>query len=396
MRDGSPSIPIVDRSAARFDVPGGLALAGVFGGALVLAGLAFETVGLSAAVVFAVVGASGVVVVRRLNAAHAAVQRSTRQVEEAGSRLQVLVEHVPAAVYIDMADPDVSDGGRLAYMSPQICGILGYRPDEFVDDPELWPSRIHPDDREMAIAAYGRHWETGEPLRAEYRMVARDGAEIWVRDEAYAMPDDASGRRISQGLLIDTTDRKRLESKLIHDALHDPLTGVANRVLMRDHLERALVRRDLTPGSVALLFIDLDDFKRVNDSFGHATGDQILVQVAERLTAAVRGEDVVGRQSGDEFAVLMPRVADEDDAVAAAERVLRELRRPIVLGGRSIVVGGSVGVTLASGHGLTSAEDLVTQADAAMYAAKRSGKDTFAIFNRSMPTRTWTELEAAG
>jgi diguanylate cyclase (GGDEF)-like protein/PAS domain S-box-containing protein len=386
----------MNRRASWFGVPDSLALAGVFGGALVLAALAFESLPAATAGALALVAACGVLLAVRLRQAATAVKRSTRQVEEAGSRLQVLVEHVPAAVYIDMADPDVSDGGRLAYMSPQICGILGYRPDEFVNDPELWPSRIHPDDRAAAIAAYGEHWRTGEPLRAEYRMLALDGTEVWVRDEAYAIPEDGTGRRISQGLLIDTTDRKRLESKLIHDALHDPLTGVANRVLMRDHLERALARREPAPGRVALLFIDLDDFKRVNDSFGHATGDQILVQVAERMNGAVRGEDVVGRQSGDEFAALLTSVTDITAAVSAADRILRELRRPIVLGGRSIVVGGSIGIALATGRGVTTAEDLITQADAAMYAAKRSGKGTFAIYEPAMPTRTWTELEAAG
>jgi diguanylate cyclase (GGDEF)-like protein/PAS domain S-box-containing protein len=386
----------MNRRASWFGVPDSLALAGVFGGALVLAALAFESLPAATAGALALVAACGVLLAVRLRQAATAVKRSTRQVEEAGSRLQVLVEHVPAAVYIDMADPDVSDGGRLAYMSPQICGILGYRPDEFVNDPELWPSRIHPDDRAAAIAAYGEHWRTGEPLRAEYRKLALDGTEVWVRDEAYAIPEDGTGRRISQGLLIDTTDRKRLESKLIHDALHDPLTGVANRVLMRDHLERALARREPPPGRVALLFIDLDDFKRVNDSFGHATGDQILVQVAERMNGAVRGEDVVGRQSGDEFAALLTSVTDITAAVSAADRILRELRRPIVLGGRSIVVGGSIGIALATGRGVTTAEDLITQADAAMYAAKRSGKGTFAIYEPAMPTRTWTELEAAG
>jgi len=308
----------------------------------------------------------------------------------------VLVEHVPAAVYIDMADSDVSDGGRLAYMSPQITGILGYRPEEFVNDPELWPSRVHPDDRAAAIAAYEEHWRHGEPLRAEYRMVRRDGTEIWVRDEAYAMPDDTlGGHQVSQGLLIDITDRKQLESKLIHDALHDPLTGLANRVLLRDHLERALARRGRSGGTVALLFVDLDDFKRVNDSYGHAAGDQILVRVAERLVSAVRADDVVGRQSGDEFAVLLGHVRDDDEAIASAERILGELRRPILLGGHSITVGGSVGIALASAAS-TSAEDLLTQADAAMYAVKAEGKGRHAIYEPRMPTRTWTELEAAG
>ena len=399
----------MDRVARRFGVPDGLAVVGLFGGALVLAALA--VVGLTtsgsgqiapAAIAVGVVGASavvvgcGVVLVRRLRSAAETLEHTTRQVEEAGSRLQVLVEHVPAAVYIDMADADVSDGGRLAYMSPQITGILGYRPDEFVNDPELWPSRVHPDDRAAAIAAYEEHWRHGEPLRAEYRMVRRDGTEIWVRDEAYAMPDDTlGGHQVSQGLLIDITDRKQLESKLIHDALHDPLTGLANRVLFRDLLERALARQGRSPGTVGLFFLDLDDFKRINDSFGHAAGDQILAQVAERLVSAVRADDVVGRQSGDEFAVLLDRVRDGDEAITAADRILGELRRPIMLGGHSIVVGGSIGIALATDRGAT-AEELITQADAAMYAAKASGKDRHAVFEERMPTRTWTELEAAG
>ncbi|HEY3164244.1 MAG TPA: sensor domain-containing diguanylate cyclase [Candidatus Limnocylindrales bacterium] len=383
----------MDRASRRFSTPNSLLAAGIFGGALALAilflvGSATPLVLVGGLLAVGAVTGSGVALLRRLRAA-------AREVEEAGSRLKVLVEHVPAAVYIDMADPDVSDGGRLAYMSPQVGAILGYRPEELVDDPELWPSRIHPDDREAAIAAYDAHWQTGEPLRAEYRMLAKDGSEVWVRDEAYAMADDASGRRVSQGLLIDTTDRKVLESKLIHDALHDPLTGLANRVLLRDHVEHALTRRERSGGSVALLFVDLDDFKRVNDSYGHAAGDQILVEVATRLLGAVRAEDVVGRQHGDEFAVLVERVGSADEAVLAAARILRELRRPIALGNATIVVGGSIGVALAAEPDAT-AEELLTQADAAMYAAKASGKDTHAVYDARMPTRTWTELEAAG
>jgi PAS domain S-box-containing protein len=374
----------VDRRARSFSVPDRLVAAGLFGGAVVLVGLGLidlagatdvtATAALAGALVaLLVVVGSGVLLVRRLRHMRTAFADTVRQFEEAGSRLKVLVEHVPAAVYIDLADPDVSDGGRLAYMSPQVNAILGYRPDELVGDPELWPSRIHPDDRAAAIHAYDEHWRTGEPLRAEYRMLGKDGTEVWVRDEAYAMADDTqSGRRMSQGLLVDITDHKRLESRLIHDALHDPLTGLANRVLLRDHLERALARQDRTPGMVALLFVDLDDFKRVNDSYGHAAGDQILVEVAARLAGSVRAEDV-----------------------GSAERLLRELRRPIQLGARSIVAGGSIGIAVASERGAT-AEELLTQADAAMYAAKADGKGTYAVYEARMPTRTWSELEAAG
>jgi diguanylate cyclase (GGDEF)-like protein/PAS domain S-box-containing protein len=403
----------VDRPTRQFRVPDGLLAVGLFGGALVLGGLAVA--GLTSAsstasgagqvsplviavgvVALGLVLGIGVVLLRRLRGSAATLAYRSREVEETASRLQVLVEHVPAAVYIDLADPEVTDGGRLAYMSPQITGILGYQPNDLVDDPELWPSRIHPEDRAAAIAAYEEHWRSGQPLRAEYRMLTRDGTEVWVRDEAYAMADDTqSGRRMSQGLLVDITDHKRLESKLIHDALHDPLTGLANRVLLRDHLERALARLGRSHGSVALLFVDLDDFKRVNDSYGHAAGDQILAQVAHRLTDAVRADDVVGRQSGDEFAILLNQVRNEAEAIASAERILGELRRPILLGARSVVVGGSVGIALTADQE-TTAEELITQADAAMYAAKTNGKDTHAVFDPRMPVRTWSELEAAG
>jgi diguanylate cyclase (GGDEF)-like protein/PAS domain S-box-containing protein len=394
-------------STRRFGAPDGINAVWLFGGALFLAVLAVATVAASvpelvgatvalAAVALGVVVAAALALLRRLRDTGARLERTSREAVETAARLRVLIEHVPAAVYIDMADPDVSDGGRLAYMSAHVRGILGFEPEDFIGDPELWPSRIHPDDRGAAIAAYEAHWQTGEPLRAEYRMITRDGTEIWVRDEAFAMADDTrSGRRVSQGLLVEITDRKRLESKLIHDALHDPLTGLANRVLLRDHLERALARHGRAPGTVALLFVDLDDFKQINDSFGHAAGDQILCQVAERLGGSVRADDVVGRQSGDEFAILLDRVLGADEATVAAERILRELRRPIQLGGRVVIVGGSIGVAIASERGST-AEDLLIQADAAMYAAKRAGKSTYALFEPQMPVRTWTELEAAG
>jgi diguanylate cyclase (GGDEF)-like protein/PAS domain S-box-containing protein len=392
----------MDRPAQRFGTPDGILVVGLFGGALGLIALAVAAPGPSVLVVAAGILAvgSGALLVRRLWTADSALAEATREAELAATRLQVLVEHVPAAVYIDMADPDVSDGGRLAYMSPRVTGILGVSPDELIDDPELWPSLIHPDDRESALEAYAAHWRTGEPLRAEYRMRARDGREVWVRDEAYGMPDDTrSGRQVSQGLLVDITDRKELEARLRHDALHDPLTGLANRVLLRDHLERALAGvgrgRGEARDAVALMFVDLDEFKHVNDSYGHAAGDRILVAVAGRLIGAVRAADVVARQSGDEFAVLLPMIGSLAEATGTAERILRELRRPIALGDQAVVVGGSLGVALATEPGVAF-DELIVQADAAMYAAKALGKGTLAVYDARMPIRSWSELEAAG
>ncbi len=165
----------MDRPTQRIGAPDGVHVVGLFGGAIVLGVL-----GLAAILGATATGSTGVLVVvaitalalvlgcgavllQRLRSVASSLERTSRDASESATRLKVLVEHVPAAVYIDMADPEVSDGGRLAYMSPQIAGILGYRPEELIDDPELWPSRIHPEDRDAAIAAYDEHWRTGAP-----------------------------------------------------------------------------------------------------------------------------------------------------------------------------------------------------------------------------------------
>jgi diguanylate cyclase (GGDEF)-like protein/PAS domain S-box-containing protein len=311
----------------------------------------------------------------------------------ADSRYRVLVERVPAAVYIDVADHEVTDGGRLAYMSPQIEAILGHPAEAFVADPELWPSLIHPDDRVRALAAYHEHWTTDRPLRADYRMFARDGSVVWVHDEAYSMTEGPDGgRRVSQGLLVDTTDQKRLQEQLLHDALHDPLTGLANRVLFREHVERALARKRRRKGKVALLFLDLDDFKVVNDSLGHRAGDRLLIEAASRLLGEIRVSDVAARQGGDEFTVLLDRVADVEEALEIADRIASQMRQPIELEGRSIVVTPSIGIALATETDI-EADDLLAHADAAMYSAKAGGKARCAVFDPSMRVRARSRLE---
>ncbi len=312
---------------------------------------------------------------------------------DADSRYRVLVERVPAAVYIDVADAGVTDGGRLSYMSPQIQTILGYSAEAFLADPELWPRLIHPDDRAQALAGYHDHWASDRPLRADYRMFARDGSIVWVHDEAYSMTEGADGgRRVSQGLLVDTTDQKRLQEQLLHDALHDPLTGLANRVLFRDHVERAIARKRRRKGSVALLFLDLDDFKVVNDSLGHRAGDRLLVEVASRLSGQIRVTDVAARQGGDEFTVLLDRVLSVDEAIEVAERIAAQMRLPIELEGRSIVITPSIGIALATDPAM-DVDDLLAHADAAMYSAKATGKARCAVFDPSMRVRARSRLE---
>jgi diguanylate cyclase (GGDEF)-like protein/PAS domain S-box-containing protein len=312
---------------------------------------------------------------------------------DSDSRYRVLVESVPAAVYIDVADDEFAAGGRVSYMSPQIETILGYPPEAFMNDPELWPALIHPADLDRTVAAYNEHWATKRPLRADYRMMARNGSVVWLHDEAFSMSAEPStGRRVSQGLLVNTTDQKRLEERLLHDALHDPLTGLANRVLFREHVERALAGRRRRRTKVAILFLDLDNFKVVNDSLGHQAGDRLLIEVARRLRATIRATDIAGRQGGDEFTILLDHVSGVDEATATSRRIALDLREPIVLDGRSIVVNVSIGIALADGHDL-DADDLLAHADAAMYEAKGEGRGRHAVFDPSMRIRATNRLE---
>jgi diguanylate cyclase (GGDEF)-like protein/PAS domain S-box-containing protein len=313
---------------------------------------------------------------------------------EADSRYRILVESVPAAVYIDVHDPALVAAGRTSYMSPQIETMLGYPPEAFIADPDLWPKLIHPDDLERTIAAYTEHWASELPFRDDYRMLARDGSVVWLRDEAFIMTEGAStGRRkVSQGLLFDITEQKRLEHQLLHDALHDPLTGLANRVLFRDHVERALAGSRRRRRKVAVLFLDLDNFKVVNDSLGHRAGDRLLVEIGRRLSASVRAIDVAARLGGDEFTVLLDRVRGVEEAKASAERLAVELGKPIELDGRSFVVAVSIGIALASGPEM-AADDLLAHADAAMYEAKAQGRARHAVFDPSMRIRATRRLE---
>ena len=326
--------------------------------------------------------------------ARAEVELAIVQRAEADTRYRVLVESVPAAVYTDVYDPDVTTAGGTFYMSPQIEGILGYPPQAFIADPELWPKLIHPDDFDATIAAYVDHWATELPFRGDYRMMARDGSVVWVHDEAFIMTEGASigGRRISQGLLVDTTEQKRLQEQLVHDAHHDPLTGLANRVLFREHVERAMAARNRRRRNVAVLFLDLDNFKVVNDSLGHQAGDRLLVEVGRRLSATIRSTDIAARQGGDEFTILLDGIRGVEEARASAERLAAELGKPIALDGRSIVVAVSIGIAMAGGPEM-AADDLLAHADAAMYEAKGQGRARNAVFDPSMRIRATRRLE---
>ena len=298
---------------------------------------------------------------------------TTGAATDAVGRFRSLVEQLPLSVYIDRLD-DVSSN---VYTSPQIEEMLGYSVVEWVENHELFVEILHPEDRERVLAAHQRTHATGEPLCVEYRLRTRDGRWVWVQDEARVVTD-ANGS-VLQGYLLDVTARHDAEEQLRHQAFHDALTGLANRALFTNRVEHALVlRSQLARAEVAVLFLDLDDFKGVNDTLGHTAGDTLLRGVGVRLRDSLSPSYTVARLGGDEFAVLIEEVAGPASALDAAERIVTTLQKPFEIEGREVFVSASVGIALG-----TVADDLIRAADVAMYRAKASGKSQYVMY---MPT----------
>jgi diguanylate cyclase (GGDEF)-like protein/PAS domain S-box-containing protein len=309
----------------------------------------------------------------------------------AEARYQDLVERIPAVVYIDEFAPTGSAVSAFSYLSPQVEALLGYTPEELIADQSLWLSLLHEDDREMALATDMEHFASGQSLAQEFRMTRRDGRVIWLRDEATVLREGEMVRLVSHGVLVDITDRKLLEEQLEYQAFHDPLTGLANRALFRDRVEQALRRRHRSHDGVAVLFLDLDAFKTINDSLGHVAGDQLLVIAANRLNAVVRPSDTISRLGGDEFAILLDGADDVDTMLVVAQRILDGLSGDLLLEGRHVTLRASVGVAIA--QPADSVTDLLRNADAAMYRAKSKGRGIVAVFESGMLNAAMIRLE---
>ncbi len=280
------------------------------------------------------------------------------------------------------------EGNRI-YLSPRWKAMLGFEDGEIGESPSEWLGRIHPDDLPEVRQAISSHLLGQAPeFESEHRMLHRDGGYRWVltRGLAVRRPDGEAYRMA--GSQSDITARKVAEERLLHDAFHDPLTGLPNRALFMDRLGMAIAhaKRRLSY-TFAVLFIDLDRFKNVNDSLGHSVGDELLIAVARRFESCLRPGDTVARLGGDEFTILLDEVADVDHAVQIAQRLHREMARPFQVQGHEVFVTLSLGITLGAGGDYERPEDVLRDADTAMYGAKGSGKARDAIFDRNMHDR---------
>lgn len=285
---------------------------------------------------------------------------------EAEERYRSLVEQIPAVVYAD-------EGMTTHYVSPQIEEILGVTPEAYRNDSDMWLRMVHPEDRAWVEAQSDAFLAGQGGDLDDYRMVRPDGRIVWVRDRAYAHRD-AEGKVLwEHGILFDVTELKEAEARIAYMAFHDGLTGLANRALFEETLALAVERARRTSRVVAVLFFDLDNFKVVNDTHGHHAGDRLLAELAARLTVCTRGEDLVARQGGDEFLMVLGDLPPDGyqrviDAVVG--RVQEALAEPFDILGAEFHAHASIGVSLFPRDG-DDVEVLLRSADIAMYRAKR-------------------------
>jgi diguanylate cyclase (GGDEF)-like protein/PAS domain S-box-containing protein len=338
-----------------------------------------------------IVVAAGGVVVFLMRRSSRAMQASARikgeqaALSRSEARFRALVQN--GAELVAILRPD----GTLRYCSSSAEMLLGIPSDSLVDTP--LQQRVHPADHDAVQALLdSAAADASISHRAEFRVLRGDGS--WLHLEGICR--DMCSEPDIAGLVLnarDVTERKRLESELAHRAFYDALTELPNRALLVDRLGQALANAARSGRHLAVLFIDLDGFKLVNDGLGHQLGDRLLTVVGQRLRAGLRGGDTAARLGGDEFVILLENLASPETATSVAQRTLNALSRPIVLNGHEVVVNASVGLALTTGADGIQPDELLRRADLAMYAAKKQGAGRIAQFDLEMASRSLERLE---
>ena len=289
---------------------------------------------------------------------------------------RVLADH--SGDFLSRQDLD----GRFLYASPASAAVLGYAPDELLGRTTDELGFLHPEDAARVRATRWRLRRNGPTATVTWRVVRPDGSTGWVESAVRVVSDDSGRPYQLIAVNRDITARKEAEAELARRAMHDSLTGLPNRVLFLDRLEQALRRAERAGTLVAVLFLDLDRFKLINDCFGHSAGDRVLCDVAERLTTALRPSDTISRFGGDELTVLCEGIDSEAGALDIAHRLAALLEEPFTVDDGEAFLEASIGISLGGGDAIP--EDLISDADAAMYRAKDRGRGRVEIFDEAL------------
>ncbi|KAI9130638.1 diguanylate cyclase domain-containing protein [Acaryochloris sp. CCMEE 5410] len=282
--------------------------------------------------------------------------------------------------------------GHWTYLNPAWSKLTGVSLEDSLGKP-IWDF-VHPDDRPGLQEAFHNLVEqTAESYGHELRFFSQQGGCAWVVVHNHVMRAEDGTRIGTAGTLEDASERKQTEQALLHDALHDGLTQLPNRVLFMDRLEQACRSFQRHPEEIfAVLFLDLDRFKIINDTLGHMVGDQLLVAVAHRLQTCLRPEDTVARLGGDEFTLLLPNIDQAEDAMHISDRILQSLKEPFTLDHTEVFITVSIGIAM-SGNPEHKPDDLLRHADIALYRAKANGKGCYAVFSPEMPLQPLAQVQ---
>ena len=302
------------------------------------------------------------------------------------ARFRSLVQHAHDLITV------LDSSSTVIYQSPSIQAALGYTPEELLGtrfDELLLPEQ---NSRLLRLLADGPAYSGGEAEVIECSLRHRNGT---VRQfeilHTNLLEDEAVHGIVLNGR--DISERKAFEEQLEHQAFHDPVTQLANRALLNERVRHALARTRRENSALAVIFLDLDDFKTINDSLGHAAGDKVLLEVAKRLATSIRVSDTAARFGGDEFAILLEDPTGPQEAAEIAERIIEELKKPIQIEGKEIVVRASMGISITDQPSALDADELIRNADAAMYIAKRDGKGSYRLFEATMHSDVLARLE---
>jgi diguanylate cyclase (GGDEF)-like protein/PAS domain S-box-containing protein len=316
-------------------------------------------------------GQTGLFFIRALGLSVEQRERAEAEVRRREERFRALVQDSSDVVSV------VDRQGSTLYVGPGIEHLTGLQPDDFLQaEYSRW---LHPGDH--AVAALALNQALADPdgeHRAEVRLRRTDGGLRWIELTMRNLLDNPA----VGGLVVtyrDITERRAIQERLTHDAQHDPLSGLANRAAFLLGLEQSLIDGDPGNRTAAVLFVDLDRFKQVNDTHGHQCGDALIIAVAALLRRSVLGSDIVGRLGGDEFGIVLTGITSSDDAVTVAKRILTEMDQPILIGDQVLYPRASIGVAVA-GSGDADADDLLHRADIAMYGAKRRQSHSFQLY----------------
>jgi diguanylate cyclase (GGDEF)-like protein/PAS domain S-box-containing protein len=311
-------------------------------------------------------------------------ERSRGELRDRERRFRALIERSADAILL--MDPE----GTILYAGPSISDVLGYRTEEF--EGRRIQSFLHPDDVRRVKRLVGDLLRApGNSVATECRVRHGNGSWRWAEGVVTNLLHDPAVRAIV-GNYRDITERKRADARLHHQATHDALTGLPNRTLLVDRLGRSIAHASRRQTGIAVVYVDVDGFKRVNDALGHAAGDRLLAIVAERLRACVRNADSVARVGGDEFVIALEGIGRPEDVAAIAKKILDLVALPVDIGGHRLHITVSLGVSLFPGDGVDP-ETLLKNADHALYLAKDRGRNTYQLCTPELNRRSLERLQ---